>query len=162
MQFKVCPNIYLLLIINIYLFILLHWAIVSLGVWIVIRACRIRLNLRPLGTVHPLGLVIKQEYLARACSNTNYQAVSHMCPPPTPPTHTSTHMNMHPTHPSTSRYSLKKWVASSELCTPGWDGGTADRQDWCHLDMINTETGLNLSNSTGPRCKLQQASVHLH
>lgn len=106
-----------------------------------IRACRIKLNPRPLGVVHPLGLVIRQEYLARACSRTNYQAVSLVCP-----------------HP----HSPRKWGASSKMHVNGRDSGAKEGQEWSHLDMINTETELNLSDTTGQCCKLQQASAHLH
>lgn len=106
-----------------------------------IRACRIKLNPRPLGVVHPLGLVIRQEYLARACSRTNYQAVLLMRPHPYPP---------------------RKWGAWSKMCVDGRDSGAKEGQEWSHLDMINTETELNLSDTTGLCCKLQRASAHLH
>lgn len=122
-------------------FYFLHHAVVSLQVWIMIRACRIKLNPRPSDVVHPLGLVIRQEYLARACSRTNYQAVSLVCP-----------------HP----HSPRKWGASSKMHVDGRDSGAKEGQEWSHLDMINTETELNLSDTTGQCCKLQQASAHLH
>ncbi len=119
----------------------LHHAVVLLQVWIMIRACRIKLNPRPLGVVHPLGLVIRQEYLARACSRTNYKAVSLKRP-----------------HP----HSPRKWGASSKMRVDGRDSGAKEGQEWSHLDMINTETEQNLSDTTGLCCKLQQASAHLH
>lgn len=119
----------------------LHHAVVLLQVWIMIRACRIKLNPRPLGVVHPLGLVIRQEYLARACSRTNYQAVSLMRP-----------------HP----HSPRKWGASSKIRVEGRDSRAKEGQEWSHLDVINTETELNLSDTTRLCCKSQRASAHLH
>lgn len=101
-HFKVCPNIYFLLFRRIVIYSLLHHATALEQVWILIRPCRIIMNCRPLGVVHPLGLVIKREYLARAFSRTNYQAVSLMCP-----------------HPC----SLKKWGAWSEMHVARHDGG---------------------------------------
>lgn len=106
-----------------------------------IRAWRIKLNLRPLGIVHSLGLVIRQEYLASTCLRTNYQAVSLMCP----------HL-----------HSPRKWGATSKVRVDGWDSRAKEGQEWSHLDMINTETELNLSDTTGLCCKLQRASAHLH
>lgn len=119
---------------------LLHHPIVLLQVWIMIRACRIKLNPRPLGVVHPLGLVIRQEYLVRARTRTNYQAVTHAPQP----------------------YSPRKWGASSKMRVDGRDSEAKEGQEWSHLDMINTETELNLSDTTGLCCKLQQAWAHLH
>lgn len=91
--------------------------------------------------MHPLGLVIRQEYLARACLRTNYQAVSLKRP-----------------HP----HSARKWGASSKMPADGRDSGAKEGQEWSHLDMINTEMELNVSDTTGLCCKLQQASAHLH
>lgn len=42
------------------------------------------------------------------------------------------------------------------------DIGEKEAQERSQLDVINTETGLNLSDTTGLCCKLQQALVHLH
>lgn len=91
--------------------------------------------------MHPLGLVIRQEYLARANLRTNYQAVS-----------------LKRCHPRSTR----KWGASSKMPVAGRDSGAKEGQEWSHLDMINTEMELNLSDTTGPCCKLQKALAHLH
>lgn len=42
------------------------------------------------------------------------------------------------------------------------DIGEKEAQECSQLDVINTETEMNLLDTTGLCCKLQQALVHLH